>query len=128
VRAEVEGLFERWRDGPIGEEAEIVIPLSGRQAIFSVRPWRDAQGDPGRPTSIEGVAVIRTLRIRRGDDGALVLLEDGRFAVTGDGLIAAGGPRRLFRYCRERIRRADDPASVAWWQEVAGVLSQRAMH
>lgn len=128
VRAEVEGLFERWRDGPIGEEAEIVIPMSGRQAIFSVRPWRDTQGDPGKPTSIEGVAVLRTLRVRRGDDGALVLLEDGRFAVTGDGLIAAGGPRRLFRYCRERIRRADDPASVAWWQEVAGVLSQRAMH
>jgi cell volume regulation protein A len=128
VRVEVEGLFERWRDGPIGEEEQIVIPLSGRQAIFSVRPWKDAQGHPGHPTAIGGVAVVRTLRIRRGDDGALVLLEDGRFAVTGDGLIAAGGPRRLFRYCRERIRRADDPETVAWWQEVAGVLSQRAMH
>jgi potassium/hydrogen antiporter len=128
VRAEVEGLFERWREGPIGEDADVVIPVSGRQAIFSVRPWDEKLGDPGRPTEIDGIAVVRTLRIRRGEDGALVLLEDGRFAVTGDGLIAAGGPRRLFRYCRDRIRRADDPASVAWWQEVAGVLSQRAMH
>jgi cell volume regulation protein A len=127
VRAEVEGLFERWREGPIGEEEALVMPLTGRQAIFSVRPWRDDMGDPGRPEAIDGVMVVRSMRVRRGEPGALVLLEDGRFAVTGDGLVAAGGPRQLFRYCRERIRRAEDPASVAWWQEVAGVISQRAM-
>jgi cell volume regulation protein A len=127
VHKEVENLFERWREGPIGEEEEIVVPMTGRQAIFSVRPWRDHMGDPGRPVSIDGVAVVRTVRLRRGNAGALVVLEDGRFAVTGDGLIAAGGPRQLFRYCRERIRRADDPASEAWWQEVAGVISQRAV-
>jgi hypothetical protein len=57
--------------------------------------------------------------------GALVQLEDGRYAVSGQGIVATGGPRNLFRYCRERIQRAEDPASVAWWQEVAGVLSQR---
>ncbi len=54
-------------------------------------------------------------------------LEDARFAVTGDGIVAVGGPRQLFRYCRDRIRRAEDPESRAWWQEVAGVLSQRAL-
>ena len=127
VRGEVEGLFDRWREGPIGEEEQIVIPMSGRQAIFSVRPWRDEMGDPGEPGEIDGVGVVRTMRVRRGDAGALVLLEDGRFAAPGDGLVAAGGPRQLFRYCRERIRRADDPATVAWWQEVAGVISQRVM-
>jgi potassium/hydrogen antiporter len=127
-RKEVEGLFERWRDGPIGELEEIVIPPTGRQAIFSVRPWRAEHGDAGAPTDVEGILVIRTLRVRRGELGALVLLEDGRFAVTGDGLVAAGGPRQLFRYCRDRIRRAEDPATVAWWQEVAGVLSQRVIH
>lgn len=127
-RKEVEGLFDQWREGPIGEQEEIVIPPTGRQAIFSVRPWREGQGDPGAPTDIDGILVLRTVRQRRGEPGALVLLEDGRFAVTGDGLVAAGGPRRLFRYCRERIRRAEDPATVAWWQEVAGVLSQRVMH
>jgi hypothetical protein len=41
--------------------------------------------------------------------------------------VAAGGSRQLFRYCRERIRRAEDDQSRAWWQEVAGVLSQRAL-
>lgn len=127
VHKEVENLFERWREGPIGEEEQIVMPMTGRQAIFSVRPWRDHMGDPGRPESIDGIAVLRIVRLRRGEAGALVVLEDGRFAVTGDGLIAAGGPRQLFRYCRERIRRADDPATEAWWQEVAGVISQRAV-
>jgi potassium/hydrogen antiporter len=126
VRGDVEGLFERWREGPIGEP-EVEIPLAGRAAIFSVRPWRPELGDPGSPASVDGIAVLRTLRVRRGEPGALVLLEDGRFAVTGEGLVAAGGPRRLFRYCRDRIERAKDPAAVAWWQEVAGVLSQRVV-
>ena len=127
VRQEVEGLFERWRDGPIGEPEPLVVPVLGRSSIFSVRPWTDDLGDPGRPESIDGVAVARTLRLRRGEAGALVQLEDGRYAVSGEGIVAAGGPRNVFRYCRERIQRAEDPAAVAWWQEVAGVLSQRVV-
>jgi cell volume regulation protein A len=126
VREEVESLFARWREGPIGEPDELVVPLLGRSSIFSVRPWTDELGDPGRPEHIDGVHVARTLRVRRGVAGALVQLEDGRYAVSGQGIVATGGPRNLFRYCRERIQRAEDPASVAWWQEVAGVLSQRA--
>jgi hypothetical protein len=47
--------------------------------------------------------------------------------VSGQGIVAAGGARNLFRYCRERIQRAEDPETVAWWQEVAGVLSQRVL-
>ena len=70
--------------------------------------------------------MVRTLRTRRGTPGALVLLTDGRFAVTGD-VVAAGGARQLFRYCRDRIRRAETPEARAWWQEVAGVLSQRVL-
>jgi hypothetical protein len=92
-----------------------------------VQPWKPDFGDPARPDAVDGVAVARPLRVRRGEAGALVQLEDGRFAVTGEGSVAAGGPRQLFRYCRDQIRRADDPASVAWWQEVAGVLSQRVV-
>jgi potassium/hydrogen antiporter len=127
VRDQVEGLFERWREGPIGRPDEVVMPVYGRASIFSVRPWREDHGDPGAPERIEGIAVARPLRVRRGRPGALVQLEDGRYAVTGDDRVAMGGPRQLFRYCRERIRNADDPASVAWWQEVAGVLSQRVV-
>ena len=127
VRAEVEDLFGRWRDGPVGQPEELVVPVRGRSSIFSVRPWTDDLGDPARPEQIDGVAVARTLRVRRGVAGALVQLADGRYAVSGQGIVAAGGPRNVFRYCRERIQRAEDPASVAWWQEVAGVLSQRVV-
>jgi hypothetical protein len=56
-----------------------------------------------------------------------VQLEDGRFAVTGDGVAAVGASRQLFRYCRERIGRAEDEQARAWWQEVAGAVSQRAV-
>jgi cell volume regulation protein A len=127
AREEVEGLFQRWRDGPIGRPEPVEMRIQGRTPIFTVQPWKEGFGDPGRPGSIDGVPVARALRVRRGQPGALVQLEDGRFAVTGEDTVAAGGPRQLFRYCRERIRRADDPASVAWWQEVAGVLSQRVV-
>ena len=127
AREEVEGLFELWREGPIGRAEPAPQRIYGRTPIFTVQPWKTEFGDPGRPESVDGVAVVRPLRVRRGEPGALVQLEDGRFAVTGEGRVAAGGPRQLFRYCRDRIRRADEPASVAWWQEVAGVLSQRVV-
>jgi potassium/hydrogen antiporter len=126
-RDTVEGLFERWRAGPVQEPEEIQLPMHGRAAIFSVRPWSEDFGDPGSPESVEGVPVLRSLRVRHGEPGALVQLEDGRFAVSGEGVLAAGGPRQLFRYCRDRIRRANDEQSRAWWQEVAGVLSQRVV-
>jgi potassium/hydrogen antiporter len=126
-RDAVEGLFERWREGPVREPEEVVMPVFGRAAIFSVRPWKPEFGDPGEPRSVEGLAVVRSLRVRRGEPGALVQLEDGRYAVTGEGRVAVGGPRRLFRYCRERIRQAPDEQARAWWQEVAGVLSQRVV-
>ena len=127
ARAEVEGLFERWRSGPL-EEPELALPaFSGRSPIFSVKPWRAEQDDPGAPSEIEGAAVLRRLRTRRDEPGALVLLADGRFAVTGDGVVAVGGQRQLFRYCRERIRRAETGPARAWWQEVAGVVSQAAL-
>ena len=61
VRQEVEGLFERWRDGPIGEPEPLVVPVLGRSSIFSVRPWTDDLGDPGRPEQIDGVGVALSL-------------------------------------------------------------------
>jgi potassium/hydrogen antiporter len=127
VRVGVEGLFERWREGPVGEPEEPVVQVQGRAPIFSVRPWKDDYGDPGAPEEIEGIRVLRSVRTRRGTPGALVLLDDGRYAACGDGVVAAGGARQLFRYCRERIQRAEDEASRAWWQEVAGVVSQRVV-
>ena len=125
ARHRVEGLFERWRTGPIAGPANERLPTpQGRTPIFSVKPWAADQGDPSAPTSIESVAVMRTLRTRREARGALVLLADGRLAVTGEGVVAMGSPRQLVRYCRERIGRAKGPQARAWWQEVAGALTQ----
>jgi potassium/hydrogen antiporter len=125
ARADVEALFDRWRNGPI----ELPVPErvgapQGRSPIFSVKPWRERDGDPAAPETVEGVAVVRTLRTRREARGALVLLADGRFATTGEGIVASGSPRQLVRYCRERIGRAETPQAKAWWQEVAGALLQ----
>lgn len=128
VRAEVEGLFTRWREGPVGEPEPPTPPLLGRPAIFTVRPWRPDDGDPARPDRVGGSRVVRRLRTRRAAAGSLVQLEDGRFAVLGEGVVAVGGPRQLARYCGERIRAAQSSPARAWWQEVAGVLSQRAVH
>ena len=123
VRDEVEGLFDRWRDGPVGPPPLPPIVPMGRPSILTVRPWAPGQGDPGDPSQVHGVDVRLKLRVRRGEAGALVQLVDGRLAVTGDGVAAAGGPRQLFRWARDRARRADDPESRAWWQEVAGVVA-----
>lgn len=127
VWEDVQGLFERWRVGPIGVPEVPVAPLRGRPAIFSVRAWAAVDGDAGDPQRVADVLVARRLRTRRGAPGALVQLEDGRFAVTGDGVAAVGASRQLFRYCRERIGRAEDEQARAWWQEVAGAVSQRAV-
>jgi cell volume regulation protein A len=124
ARPAVEGMFERWRDGPVGEPEPESLPLQGRAAIFSVR-----QFDPGPDTvaslsALGEAEVLRTLRARGPD--LLVQLTDGRFAVTGNGIVACGGSRQLLRYCRLRISRSEDIEDRAWWQEVAGVVSQRA--
>lgn len=123
----VEALFERWRDGPVGEEfAAYAVPVSGRPPIFSVRPWTADDGDAGDPDRVRGLAVRRRLRIRRDEDGALLVLEDGRFAVTGEGIVAIGGPRHLLDFCSKRIQNAKTRQARAWWQEVAGAVAHTA--
>jgi cell volume regulation protein A len=124
ARGEVEALFARWRDGPIATTPERIAVPQGRSPIFSVRPWRDEDGDPAAPERIADVAVNRTLRTRREARGALLVLADGRLAVTGEGIVATGSPRQLVRFCRDRVGRAQSPQAKAWWQEVAGAVLQ----
>jgi cell volume regulation protein A len=125
ARNDVEALFGRWRDGPIARPApERISAPQGRSPIFSVRPWREEDGDPAAPERIADVAVNRTLRTRREARGALLVLADGRLAVTGEGIVATGSPRQLVRFCRDRVGRAQSPQAKAWWQEVAGAVLQ----
>jgi hypothetical protein len=53
--------------------------------------------------------------------GALVRLEDGRYAVTG-ATHAAGPADVLHRYAQRRVTRAAGGDEAGWWGEVAAAL------
>jgi cell volume regulation protein A len=122
VAAELRVLTERWQYGPF-EEVERRRPrVRGAGVIFSARPWSEQDGDPSRPSSVLGVPVCEHLRTRRDEPGALVALDDGRFAATGL-VVAVGAPQQVQAYCRRRLDRAGPDAERAWWQEVVGALA-----
>ena len=127
VREEVAGempdLLDRWRMGPVGVPQQRRPLLRVGTAIFTTRTWTEADGDAGFPDDVEGVPVAEQIRTRRDTPGALVLLVDGRFAVTGP-LLALGGPLQLQRYARRRLSLEEDAAARAWWQEVIGALAR----
>ena len=126
VRKQVDELMDRWRDGPIDEPARPRLQPRGSPQIFNVRPWTAEDGDPGRPETVAGVEIVERLRTRRDNPGALVLLADGRYAVTGDSLIAVGGRGQVADWASRRFTSAEGGAARAWWQEVAGVLNAPA--
>jgi potassium/hydrogen antiporter len=123
VAEEMEDLLERWRVGPVGVPARHRPVLRSGSAVFTTRTWTEADGDAGFPKEVEGVPVAEQMRTRRDTRGALVLLVDGRFAVTGP-LLALGGPLQLQRYARRRLAAEADAAARAWWQEVIGALAR----
>jgi potassium/hydrogen antiporter len=123
VAGEFDSLIERWRNGPFEEPPRRRPAVHGRQVIFSTRPWAEALGDPARPTEVLGVPVIERLRNRRDARGALVALDDGRYAVTGPTL-AIGSASDLQRYARRRLERSGSDAERGWWQEVVGAVAR----
>lgn len=125
VRQEAFGDFQelmrRWRRGPMRRPT--VRPVGIRKAtIFHTGPWREQDGDPARPTTVTGVAVLEQIRTRRDEAGAVVVLEDGRFAYTGR-FTAVGSARDLHRAAERRLRLADGDREQAWWREVIGALA-----
>ncbi|HEV7845837.1 MAG TPA: potassium/proton antiporter [Thermoleophilaceae bacterium] len=127
VREEVAGemtdILERWRLGPVGIPPRRRPLLRSGSSVFTTRPWTEADGDAGFPREIEGAPVAEHVRTRRDTPGALVVLEDGRSAVTGP-LLAIGGPLQLQRFARRRLATEQDAAARAWWQEVIGALAR----
>ena len=120
---EVAALTARWRDGPVGPPPRPPRRVAARAPLFSVRPC-DAgavAGDAERPAAVGGLAVVERLRVRRDVPGSLVVLEDGRYAVTGP-LVVVGGRDDLARYVRRRIHRAGADER-AWLQTVVGALA-----
>jgi cell volume regulation protein A len=67
--------------------------------------------------------VIEQLRTRRDEPGALVALDDGRYAISG-ALLAIGPAAELQAVARRRLAGADEPAERAWWREVVGALAR----
>ena len=129
VRSEVanqmDGVLERWASGPLASDtAKPERELVGSPGVFTSRPWtEEADGDAAHPTEVLGVPVRDHLRTRRDRRGALLVLADGRCAVTGPTL-AVGGARQLQAYARRRLTRETDETARAWWQEVIGALAR----
>jgi potassium/hydrogen antiporter len=120
---EVNALMDRWRTGPVGPPPRPRRPVHARAALFSVRPNDDRaiDGDPMRPVAVGGERVVSRLRLRRDVPGALVVLRDGRYAVTGP-LVIVGGREDLVRYARRRMAKVDADER-AWLQNVIGALA-----
>jgi cell volume regulation protein A len=126
VAVELRQLMERWREGPVGARPRPVRKHLTRQTPFVLRPWGSHPGDrgePSRPQAVHGIDVIDQLRTRRdGRPGAVVLLEDGRYAFTGS-IAALGTASQVQRAARRRLRLAKSDSERAWWREVIGALA-----
>jgi cell volume regulation protein A len=87
--------------------------------------WLVRHDDPAEPRQVDGAGVSHRLAAREGVAGALVELDDGRFAVTGPSM-AAGSARQIDRYARRRLEAADDGAEAHWWLAVIDALDGTA--
>ena len=62
--------------------------------------------------------------MRRDGNGSLLLLADGRYALSSTTLLAVGARRQLGAWVARRITRGDNsPGERAWLEEVAGALA-----
>ena len=95
-----------------GRRRRSVPRLRASSVSFTVRPWNDEDGDPAHPSTIGGHEVLEHVRTRRDRRGALVVLDDGRLAVTGP-LVAVGTPIALQTFARRRLRSPPTTPSAA---------------
>ncbi len=122
VAGELPALVDRWRTGPVGPALRPTKRLVAIAPIFRTGPWDARDGDPGDPPTVGGIAVVEQLRLRRDRPGALVVLADGRFAVSG-AVLLVGSRRSVQRAARHRLAQAGDDAEAGWWQDVIGACA-----
>ncbi len=115
----IEEARERWRVGPVGPAPQPARRPPQGAPIFTTRPWEESDGDPDNPDRVLGLQVVERLKTRWDVPGALVVLIDGRFAVTGPHVLV-GAREQLQWHARRRLRLAVSDAEQAWWQEVIG--------
>jgi potassium/hydrogen antiporter len=122
---DVHRIVERWRQGPIGPPPRPPRRMQGRRPTFTVAPFAQVplNGDAAHPRAVAGAEVVAQLRVRRDVPGALVALEDGRYAIVGP-LVAVGSRQLLWSWSMRRLRRlAHDDSERAWLQNVVGALA-----
>jgi hypothetical protein len=90
--------------------------------ISSSRAWSEQDGDPAYPKRVGEIEVSHQLVTRLDRPGALVALEDGRYAFTGP-VVAVGSASALQAAARRRLERAGSDDERAWWREVIGQLA-----
>jgi potassium/hydrogen antiporter len=91
--------------------------------IVTVRPWRSTDGNPAFPSRVLGTRVDGQLLSRLDRPGALVTLEDGRYAFTGP-ILGVGPASALQDDARRRLVHATSEAERAWWRDVIGELAR----
>ncbi|WP_026911451.1 potassium/proton antiporter [Patulibacter minatonensis] len=122
VAGQIPGLIERWRAGPVGPVARPARRHTAIRPIFRAGPWDARDGDPAEPPTIAGIEVVERVRLRRDRPGALVVLADGRYGVSGS--IAIVGSRQAVQgAARRKLEGAPDDAEAGWWQEVVGACA-----
>jgi cell volume regulation protein A len=122
---DVHRIVERWRQGPIGPPPRPARRMQGRPPTFTVAPFAQVplDGSAAHPRAVAGAEVVAQLRVRRDVPGALVALDDGRYAIVGP-LIAVGGRQLLWSWSTRRLRRLrHDDSERAWLQNVIGALA-----
>jgi len=103
--------------------ARAPAPLRSTAQIATSRPWARADGDPGYPKRVESIPVAEQILTRVDRPGALVSLQDGRYAFTGR-IVATGSATALQATARRRLAAAATDADRAWWREVIGALAR----
>jgi potassium/hydrogen antiporter len=122
VTKQLRRLFDAWRD-PVWAPHTGELPSYGGDGAehLVTDAWQERDGDPSDPDLVAGTPVVERLRMRGDVGGALVALEDGRYAVTGTS-VAVGSAELVGRYARRRRANAARGPEQVWWQEVAGAL------
>ncbi|MDX6638062.1 MAG: potassium/hydrogen antiporter [Solirubrobacterales bacterium] len=119
---DVVALADGWRDGPVGPPPRPRLSVRTSPPVFSVRPWTDADGDASAPSEIAGQPVIERLRVRAERPGALVILADGHYALTGE-LLVTGSRDAVTQWARRRVLTAADDEDGVW---LTGVIANLA--
>ena len=109
------------------EDQRAAVPLMGRlrstAQVSTSRPLSSDDDDPAYPRQVDGIAVTRQLLTRVDRAGALVSLNDGRYAFTGR-IVCVGSTSGLQAAARRRLAASTSEADRVWWREVIGALAR----